>query len=219
MAYYLGKDVDVYLTTEVGRWGITSGAAGASTAFMASGIAWPANGVIYPMLSGAMSATKLGDVTGIDFSPAKMDEDVSYMGLNTNQKVEVENQYAVTITKKRNSSVFDRLYNGARYGLYVTSGGVVIDEADYLTVGTGVIHDGLTRTKLFGFGYRIYLVLKDADGGEAVTIRNNCLNSHTVTLNADGTQEETMEFYSYVTPVYVSSSADLNTTSTPIAEL
>ena len=79
--------------------------------------------------------------------------------------------------------------------------------------------NGLTKTKIQSFGYRLHLALKDELGGEVVTIRNACLNSHTVTLNADGTQEETAEFYSYVKPIYVSSSAVVDTAQTPLDEL
>ena len=49
------------------------------------------------------------------------------------------------------------------------------------------------------FGYRVYLVLKD--GSETFVLRNCCITGHTLSLNADGTQEETVELYSYVRPV------------------
>ena len=47
-------------------------------------------------------------------------------------------------------------------------------------------------------GYRLYIQLKS--GSEVFTVPNACVQSHTTTINADGTQEETIEFMSYVTP-------------------
>jgi hypothetical protein len=40
------------------------------------------------------------------------------------------------------------------------------------------------------------------------------MTAHTVSLNADGTQEETAEFYSYVKPRIVSGTALISVTST-----
>ena len=234
MAYYLGKDVEVYMTTESQKWGVVSGAAGALTFALTSGTALDGTDIVPYRASGmtagaagAFQGPQLSDVTAIDFSPAKMDEDISYMGKNTNLKAEVENEYVVTITKKKNNALWDVLFNSARYGGYTTSGGAIDNTENYKAGAVadgdgglvGVIHDGLTRTKIQAFGYRLHLVLKDTTGGEVVTIRNACLNSHTVSLNADGTQEETAEFYSYVKPIYVEQSSDVNLIQTPLNEL
>jgi len=230
MAYYLGKDVDVFMTTESQKWGVVSGAAGALTFALTSGTALDGTDVVPYRASGmttgaggAFQGPQLSDVTAIDFSPAKMDEDISYMGKNTNLKAEIENEYVVTITKKKNNALWDVLFNSARYGGYTTSGGSIDSNENYAVLDNkgleGVIHDGLTKTKIQSFGYRLHLVLKDTAGGEVVTIRNACLNSHTVALNADGTQEETAEFYSYVKPIYVSGSSLVNLIQTPLNEL
>ena len=48
-------------------------------------------------------------------------------------------------------------------------------------------------------GYRLFLELKN--GAEVFTVPNACIQSHTVSLNADGTADETLEFMSYVTPL------------------
>ena len=39
------------------------------------------------------------------------------------------------------------------------------------------------------------------DQTETFSIPNACIQSHTTSLNADGTTEETIEFMSYVTPL------------------
>ena len=47
-------------------------------------------------------------------------------------------------------------------------------------------------------------------GSEVFTIPNNCVQAHSVSINADGTQEETIEFMSYVSPLVTSgASADI----------
>ena len=65
--------------------------------------------------------------------------------------------------------------------------------------GTAIVHDGLTTSRMQNFGYRVYLILKDST--EIFVLRNACITGHTISLNADGTQEETLELYSYVNPV------------------
>jgi len=45
------------------------------------------------------------------------------------------------------------------------------------------------------------------DGTEWMAVPNACVSSHTVSFNADGASEETMEFMSYVTPLVATSSA------------
>ena len=37
-------------------------------------------------------------------------------------------------------------------------------------------------------------------GTEVFSIPGNCVQGHSVSVNADGTSEETLEFMSYVTP-------------------
>ena len=48
-------------------------------------------------------------------------------------------------------------------------------------------------------GYRLYVQMKSST--EVFTIPGCCIQSHSVSVNADGTSEETMEFMSYVTPL------------------
>ena len=51
-----------------------------------------------------------------------------------------------------------------------------------------------------------------------MTIRNACLNSHTVALNADGTQEETLELFSNVAP-RMATGTSFDKTQTPQTEM
>jgi len=56
---------------------------------------------------------------------------------------------------------------------------------------------------------------KDTAPLECMTVRNAQMTGHTITLNADGTQEQTVEFTSMVKPI-VSGAA--RTTTTPAGE-
>ena len=207
MTYFLGKDCDIYITTEHKYLGLS----GSSTVDLSvvSGMALDnvgggTNGyyAIPPRASGAQAITVITDVTGIDFSPSPMNEDISYFGRNTNLSAEIKKEFVVTLTRKVTNSLFDRIYNNARDGVYNTSG------AD-ATTGTNKIHDGLTTSNNQNFGYRLYLKFKDAGdaaipNSEVMAIRNACVTSHTRTATPDSAQEETIEFYSYVQPILAS---------------
>ena len=146
-------------------------------------------------------SSKISDVTGIDFTPGAMNEDISYMGQNTNMSAQVKHEFALTLTKKKSDSTWDKLFNDrGRDGVYVESGGVVVADSPLGGGGAvGFVHDGLTTSRMQNFGYRVYLVLKDES--EVFVLRNCCITGHTLSLNADGTQEESLELYSYVRPV------------------
>ena len=113
------------------------------------------------------------------------------MGANTPLKAEVRKETTITLTKKKDSPVFDILFsgdagsftNGARWGV---------------KTGGGSVYDGLEEPST-DFGYRVFLQLKA--GAEILAIRNAQMTGHTVSLNADGTQEETIEFTSQVNPL------------------
>ena len=151
------------------------------------------------------------------------------MGKNTNLSAQVKHEFSLSLTKKKNDLVWDQMYNQrGRDGVYTTSGGNIIEENpitgidDFAGAGyVGNVHDGLTTSRLGAFGYRLYLTIKEGD--EVFVLRNCCMTGHTVSLNADGTQEETAEFYSYVDPLVVASSsaegAQTVTSGTRMAEI
>jgi hypothetical protein len=51
------------------------------------------------------------------------------------------------------------------------------------------------------------------NGAEVFTVPNACIQSHSVTLNADGTADETLEFMSYVTPLLATTATVTATTT------
>ena len=52
---------------------------------------------------------------------------------------------------------------------------------------------------LVDYGYRVFVKLRDQS--EVFTLNNCCITGHTISLNVDGTTEETLEFMGYTTPV------------------
>jgi hypothetical protein len=201
MTYFLGRDVSVYLTTEHKLYGITAPTPATSVSLTNANISGAlGTGLgkdVLPRTSGALASSALTDVTGIDLGFGTVDEDTSFFGLNSSLSTEIKKELTVTLTKKKNSALFDALFNDARYGVYTSTDGGTTATAD--ATGSAYLFNGLMDPKIQNFGYRLQVKLKDST--EIYTIRNACLSAHTVTLNADGTQEETAEFYAYTEPV------------------
>ena len=197
MTYYLGKDVNVYWTTEhatvgvSGSFSVTTGSTLAAHTYQAADNA----GLFVLSRSVGISGTstvssQIRDVTGLDFTPGAMNEDISYMGQNTNLSAKVKNDLSLTITKKKNDDVWDALYNDhGRDGVYVESGGTVVADSPLGGgAAVGFVHNGLTTSRMQNFGYRVYLVLKDG-------------------------AEVTLELYSYVDPLLTNTESAVNAPS------
>ncbi len=235
MAYFLGRDVDLYITTESSvnagssdtgtpaAIGVVTNKASLTHTGLTSGNMIPSMANDASVLSGSIS-----DTTGIDLSISTSDEDVGpFLGKpQIMQKVELRKETVVTITRKKSNNFFDVLYNGpsiaAEFGGDSINAerngarfGVISDLTDnlyYLNDGNTWMYDVLESgsTTDLCFGYRVHLVIGNrpdgsANPGEIFTVRNSIMTGHTVSLNADGVTEETIEFTSSVAP----------TTSTP----
>ena len=185
MAYFLGRDVDVYITTEsasgasnVGVW-ISGGAESTLVNTSGSGdihFAFARNHTDY--LTYAVK-----DVTGLDLSIGAVDEDITYFGVRSVTKAEVKKETTVSLTAKKSNFGWDEIFDSGRYG--TTTGGSFTGNA--------------LRSPTVDTGYRLHVVLKS--GEEVFTVPGMCVQGHTVSVNADGTSEETLEFMSYVTPL------------------
>jgi len=190
MVYYLGRDVSVALQTESSR-GIT-----ASNGAVTVGTGEVGTAAALGTSTDITALPNFDDVVGVDIGIGAMDEDISYFGMRSVTKAEIKKETTVTITMKKKGSEFDTLYNMARFG----------------TKNTGTdVWPGLEEPDQY-HGYRVSIALKN--GSEVLSIPNSCVQSHTVTVNADGVTEETIEFMSYVTP-YIST-AVVNTATTSI---
>ena len=213
MTYWLGKDVEIFMTTEQKNLAVSGNyAATGMTAVAAATDANISTGnffVIPKRDTGIAAASRLTDVTGIDFSPSVMDENISYMGKNTNLTAEIKKAMVITITRKVSNACFDYVYNYARDGCYATSG--------QTATGDAYLFDGLTTSNNQSFGYRIHLRFASgstANVDEVLTIANCCVTGHSRTMTPDGATEETIELYSYVQPIASVSGATIAITPT-----
>jgi len=241
MTYFLGRDVDVFLTLE--------------SKVTASGLAVDANervvlaadasATIPSMINGATVATAaVLDLTGVDLSIGVSDEDVGpFFGQETTQKVELRKETTLTLTRKKSDSTFDLIFNGPCSGTQFMGGTSNADLLQAKRQGArfGIkfesaemrMNDGLENPKLVTesgsatascYGYRLHIRFKDGtNAGEVFCLRNAAFTAHTTSLNADGAQEETLEFMSTTPPyIHVPSSVgsnDFYTTLTPTEEM
>jgi len=199
MAYYLGRDVIVALTTEDAGFGlqvdVTDG--GLQTFATADGpeaaadlvIGGGRTGSVFGTVSGSANnySNEISDLTGVDLSIGTIDEDITYMGQRSVLKAEIKKETTITLTMKKSDMRWDKTFNGdgtnsGRYGIK----------------GTGSFHTGLEDPGVADFGYRVYIKL---NSGEYFMAPNCCIQGHNVTLNADGTTEETLEFMTYLDPI------------------
>ena len=232
MAYFLGRDVDVFLTLE--SKAVASGVAVASdTVALADN-----NACTIPTMTNDATVVSgaINDVTGVDLSIGVSDEDVGpFFGQITTQKIELKKETTVSLTRKKSDNTFDVLFNGpstagefygsavdaARMGVRfgVEFSGSKMQFSTGRTNPTAVTESGATTTSCYG--YRLHVRLKDDTSGEIFTVRNCAFTGHTVSLNADGTSEETLELGTSMTPiVFTPTDTDtFNKDLSPVAQM
>ena len=207
MAYFTGRDVRVWITTEHPDDGIelTSEGTlpGARSLQVKTGAdaATPDTQIIVSGLDAAgLTAWMLSDITGVDVSVGAQDEDISFMGLRNVGKIEVKKDTSVSITRKKSDPKFSMLFQGktrtggtpyvnhsasgagthaGRDGLInATSGGTTgMKVADGTTDPKSTLDDASNQC----FGYRVFVELKaesSADAGDGeVLVIPNCMFS------------------------------------------
>lgn len=179
MVFYLGKDVAVYVTTENDTLGVSPDADGSTSSVVDTATATFAGQL-------DATATEQSDLTAVDLSIGAMDEDITYFGMRTALKAEIKKETTVTITKKKSNNIYEGVFDKCRYGVTGT------------TVSDVSLMDGLSEPTV-EYGYRVYVHLSGTS--EVMSIPNCVVAGHTVSINADGTTDETLEFTSMVTPV------------------
>jgi hypothetical protein len=180
MAYFLGRDVKVAITTEDASNGIEINATTPDVAQPSTAT----SGDVIEVLGGTLfdagsNYNPFTDVTSVDLTLGKVDEDIAYIGQRTALKAEIKNETTLVITKKKDGKFWDHVFMDARYGI----SGTALAEAVQPTTE---------------FGYRLYVQLKSAN--EVISIPNCVLADKSTSLNADGVTEETLTFSSNVTP-------------------
>jgi len=214
MAYFLGRDVVVAITTEDADYGVDVTAGGVKGTYAAATGTTDVN-FAGPLLmqDGADGATgstvfgtqgsdvandynnEIGDLTGCDLGIGVTDEDITYLGQRSVLKAEIKKETTVTLTRKKSNICWDTIFNdGARWGISDTT-----------------FYSGLEDPAVSTFGYRIYIKLKNTE--EVFMLRNACIQGHSITLNSDGTTEETLELMSYVDPLIAATDSVAVTTT------
>ena len=208
MAYYLGRDVKVVIATEADQY-LYANAAGMSLTGTA------AQRVAYALADASdfdsAASGNVSDVVGVDLGIGVTDEDVSFMGQRQVLKAEIKKETTVSLTMKKSTSNYDIMFNGpsianesyddagkhgARWGVRYNSTATAHEISDGLANPKD--HSDSTSTNCT-FGYRVFIVLKQ--GTEVIAVPNCTVTGHTVSLNADGTTEETLEFMSNIAPI------------------
>jgi len=208
MAYYLGRDVAVYIANESSTneytYVNTSTLKSTTAASGSDTVQFTANRDD-PMFAGG----KVADLTGVDVGLGATDEDVAYIGQRTTLKAEIKKETTISLTKKKGDAVWSTIWNGdgtntMRWG---HQGGAVTEDS-----ATNV-YTGLEKPTIH-YGYRLHVQLKS--GTEILCIQNCTINSYSVSVNPDGITEETMEFTSHVNPRIVATAYGTVTDATEL---
>ena len=224
MAYFTGKDVDVWVTTEhendyiyvdagVLKVGVGNGTAGN-------------NITSTTLFSGALnqagkSNNRLTDVSGCDVTIGAVDEDISFFGLRNVGKIEVKKDTSVSITRKKSDNKNMQAFqgqtlagdsydgvgkHGARWGLIDNVG------STKMVVANGTVDPKSTKDDTSPgdccYGFRVFVELKQSttahgsEGDGVVLIIPNCtMMEYSSTVSNEAANEETFSFSSMVKPI------------------
>ena len=212
MVYFLGRDVDVYIFAETTAT-TANATIGTSGSEVVNGAATLSQTFATAMASGGSASNTLADfarqadITGVDVSVGAMDEDITYVGQMGTGTVELKKELTVTLTRKKSNNCWDVIFNGPINSSYVEvtsqQGGARFGHGNNSSnIGAGLMNPKDVRAldgsaTQCGYGYRVALVMKSGsatDGTtETMTLPNLVLKNYTVTLNADGVTEESLE--------------------------
>jgi|TARA_R110002167_G_scaffold365779_1_gene591408 hypothetical protein len=223
MAYFTGKDVDVWVTTEheFDYLEVTD-----NELVVFAGAAAGATKRTDAIFSGAltmagMAANRMTDVSGCDVSVGAVDEDISFFGLRNVGKIEVKKDTSVSITRKKsdnkNMVAFQGTTNSthsyssgthsARWGLIENTGATAMVVADGTVDPKSTLDDGTTAGNCYG--YRVFVELKadstgSANDGVVMIVPNCTMMEYSSTVSNDAANEETFTFSSMVKPIIYS---------------
>jgi len=200
MAYFLGRDVKVCVTTENTSYGIDINTG--AVAFDGSISAGAADAIPQLDVSAPLVSNSMSDITGLDITIGATDEDVAYLGQRTALKAEIKKESTVSITRKKTSSLWSDLWTrGYRYGT--------------TTATSNTFRTMSNQTQPLansGYGFRCHVMLQSAK--EVISFAAMTYSNYTTTLNADGITEETIEFMTHVDPYVDGDATEGNQTAT-----
>jgi hypothetical protein len=190
MVFFLGRDITVFISTEHGTLGCGINATTGALFTTAT----DADATFATDLAGG--GTAQGKVTGCEVGIGAMDEDITYYGMRSVTKAEIKKETTFSLTRKKSNNEYDGMFSEARYGISGTNAG---------WPGLEQPNAGAAGATSFTHGYRIHIFMEGRNGtDEVISIPYCTITGHTVTINTDGTQDETLEFSTMVAPVYQS---------------
>ncbi len=222
MAYFTGKDVDVWVTTEhdFDYLEVTDNELKVNYAGSAAGVTKSADAIFSGALTMAgMAANRMTDVSGCDVSIGAVDEDISFFGLRNVGKIEVKKDTSVSITRKKSDNKNMVAFQGTTNATHSYSAGAhsarwgLIEDSDGtsgMRVADGTVDpksaqdDGATPELCYG--YRVFVELKaettaSAGDGVVLIIPNCTMMEYSSTVSNDAANEETFTFSSMVKPI------------------
>jgi hypothetical protein len=194
MVYFMGQDIALFIATEGTNttvYGLCSDAGVVSWSATTGSLnifAGPAQGSLDYRDGTVKGVPQLTNIIGLDVSIGTMDEDITYFGFRQTTKAEIKKETTISITRKKESLVWDSVFNNEATSIYGRWG---------VSGTTGL--DGLSEPTV-ELGYRVHVMLQN--GTEVMSIPGCVLASHTVTTNVDGSADETLEFTTPLTPSY-----------------
>jgi len=227
MAYYTGKDVKVWVCSEVENGGIFLSAGPSQKIHVTDngGDSSPATTnnaqEIYPFDTHlGYAGFNLSDVTGVDVTFGAQDEEISYFGTKTPGKIETKKNMEITITRKKSDKLWSVVQQGVCNSASESEGdGKHSGRHGFRTATT--IADGSTDPKsaVVGsdvvYGYRVAIQLKgdstgSANDGAVIVLKNSMYSGYTTTMSNDSANEETLTFSSMVEPLLLSGAISSN---------
>ena len=148
MAYFLGSDVKVALTTESESYGIN--VTETTNNYSMAVTATITNGIEELSASTLTTGSALLDVTGVDLGIGAMDEDIAYMGHRTPLKAEVHKETTVSLSLKKKNGIYDCIFTGDKDGSIGRWG-----------VTGSALADGLSEPSI-EYGFRLAIHIKGA---------------------------------------------------------
>ena len=217
MAYFTGRDVRLWITTEHSDDGIRIDGTAPGDQLITypdadAGTNDP--NAIFTGLDGAgLDAWMLSDITGVDVSVGATDEDISFLGLRNVGKLEVKKDTSVSITRKKSDVKLTMLFQGKTKasnsdgdGKHGGRHGLIVDSST-MKISAGTTDPKSTLDDASGqcFGYRVFVELKaesaaDAGDGEVLVVPNCMFSEYSHTLANDAANEESFTLTSQVKP-------------------
>ena len=223
MAYYLGRDLDIALTTEHTSTGLVVNQLNADPGNLQIAQRTWADGTasaysyedsrdrdnLFAAPKRQVSDTVFGDLTeSIDPSDASSANETwdnrpdNIVGVDLSVSTQDEDVQFIgqrsvlkAEVKKENTLTITRKKKDAVWN-------TAYDQARFGMDENGATGNGQYQPDFTGYGYRVYLKFNsDATLGETFVLTNCCITEYSVTMSPDASQEETLTLVSYTNPI------------------